>query len=497
MNELLNLDGPAPQAKTLEEAQAIINMLWDALRTMKETLSTMKKGFEEQLQKQAVRIKELEDILAKNSRNSSKPPSSDGFKKPPKNLREKSGKHSGGQVGHKGSTLLMSDKIDHVEEHDIEKCSFCGNSLKNAPVHECGKRQVYDIPEPKIEITEHRILSRKCKNCGHINRGKFPEGVDQSAQYGARIKSLMLYLGQYQLLPYNRISEFFTDVYSHEVSEGTIINVEKKCYGKLEKVEETICDQLKKEAVLNFDESGLQVDKQLKWLHSVSTEKLTLYFAQDKRGRVAIDDIGILPLYDGVAVHDCWKAYLNYPCKHALCNVHLLRELIFVGEQDNEAWAKDMKKLLLAIKTAKDKSIGKTGKGLSARLQGRFRSRYNEIIKKAFINYYSGHDPGSEKRGRQKQTKGKNLLDRLRTYKKHILAFMYDDRVPFDNNQAERDIRMIKVKQKIAGCFRSLVGAKRFCRIRSYISIAKKNNYSVFAALNNALLNKPFLPDMT
>lgn len=443
------------------------------------------------------RVKALEEQIAQNSRNSSKPPSSDGPQKPkPRNLRIKTGRKPGGQKGHKGHTLKMLQNPDHTIVHPVNQCSYCACSLgKQLPI-DMEKRQEFDLPPLKLEVTEHQAQIKLCLNCGQLNKAKFPENVKAPTQYGPRLKATAVYLKNYQLLPYERTRELLCDLFSCELSEGTLANINNDCFDLLNDTSQKITKQLIKAPVINVDETGARVEGKRQWLHVVSTPELTYYDIHQKRGGEAIDDIGILPLFQGRAIHDFWKPYFKYDCSHGLCNAHHLRELFFLHEQQNQAWAKRMIDCLIDIKNAVDKTKETSNCLLKEQIH-QFEKRYQQIIDEGYTeNPILAKSAKKKKRGRRKKSKARNLIERLDEYRNEALAFMYDFNVPFDNNLAERDIRMMKVQQKISGTFRSLTGAKTFCRIRSYISTAKKNAVNIIDAIRDAFEGTPFVLDL-
>ncbi len=430
------------------------------------------------------RIKELEDQISKNSRNSSKPPSTDGVDKPsPKSLRKKSGRPIGGQKGHKGTNLKMVATPDTVQRHNVKVCACCQKSLKRRDVMYIERRQVYDIPPLEMKITEHQAEIKRC-TCGHINRADFPNGVNHHVQYGPNIKGLLVYMQDYQLLPYERTKEFVEDLLGHQLSAGTLYNVRSNAFDQLATFEDRLKAVLTAAVVAGFDETGIRVTTQCMWLHSCSTAQHAYYQAHTKRGEEAMNEIGILPVFKGTAVHDFWKSYFQYGCKHGLCNAHLLRELIFIKERFGQDWADELIALLLKMKAAKEKAMDKGKQSLSEATLKRYRSLYDTLVNKG-LNANPHTTPPKKKRGRDKKSKPRNLIERFRDYANDILRFLYDFKVPFDNNFSERDLRMMKVKQKISGCFRSFDGAKFFARIRSFIITARKQNVSAFNALKN------------
>lgn len=465
--------------------------VFELLESKSKTISLL----EEQVWSQRERVAELEARLNMNSHNSSKPPSTDEFSKP-KSRRKKSGRPSGGQIGHPGHTLRMTDNPDHIVIHQVGSCSSCGGHLEGIATEDYEKRQVFDLPLLKLETTEHRAERVKCHHCGCINKAPFPEAVTQPVQYGNNTKSLCIYLKDYQLLPSARLTEFVKDVFHHPISEGTLFNITHEAHTALEAVTQEIKQQIVDSDVTNVDETGIRVLGKRHWLHVASTNNLTHYGYHVKRGAEATDRIDILPMFKGTAVHDHWKPYLTYKCSHALCNAHHIRELIAIQEITGQQWPQQMIDLLLEIKAA----VGER-KGISNAFEPDtitdFECRYECIIENGYQENPLSAETPKKKRGRTKQSKAKNMLDRLHNYRQETLAFMYKFHVPFENNQAERDLRMMKVKQKISGTFRSELGAEMFCRTRGYISTTRKNSVPVLNAIKSALAGNPFVPDST
>jgi transposase len=453
-------------------------------------------GLVEKLEKLEERVEALEGKDKKNSSNSSKPPSGDGFGKKTKSLRTKSQKKTGGQLDHPGSTLEWSEEIDVVVEHKVEECYECGTSLAIEPVQRVWARQVYDIPPIELKVYEHRVEVKNCPHCGVENQAEFPQFANSVVQYGPRLKSMMVYLMEGQLLPSARTCEILSDIVGVSVSEATLFNTRSQCFEQLTPIANTIQAAIVDSQVVHFDETGLRVNGKLWWLHVACTNGLTYYFVHQKRGSEAIDEMEILPQFQGKAIHDGWKSYQHYNCEHFLCNAHHLRELMFMWEQYQQAWAIQMLILLCTIKSQVDEA--RTAQTpLATDIIHAFETRYQAILDQGFAT--NPPPPPSSKhrrtpRGRPKQSPARNLLDRLQNQQASVLGFMYDFDVPFDNNQAERDIRMVKLKQKISGTFRSEAGAQMFCRIRGYISTLRKQGFNVLDAFISLFSGHPQSP---
>lgn len=422
--------------------------------------------------------------LGLNSRNSSKPPSSDGYQKPqPKSRRQKSGRRNGGQPGHPGSTLKQVEHPDHTEVCKVDVCSGCGEDLSTHPVDEVERRQVFDLPPFKIHITEFRVQIKTCGRCGARRKAPCPQ-ASQPVQYGARVQGTVSYLSQYQLLPYERLQELMHDLFQLDLSQGTIENALHRGYEKLEPFDQEVKQQIVHSDVAGFDQTGMRVIKELYWLHAASTDTLTAYHIDAQRGRPAMDTMGILPRFTGTAVHDGWASYYAYEnCDHVLCNAHHLRELTCAEEQHQQQWAARMKGCLEEANEEVKAAEARGATALPAPRSQYFSDRYSRILREGRQELPQLPDKPSGQRGRARQHKVKNLHDRLRDHKAEALAFMYDFSIPFTNNQSEQAVRMAKVKQKISGCFRSLHGARMFASFRGYICTAKKQEYNICEAL--------------
>jgi transposase len=327
-------------------------------------------------------IAELKAQLNQNSKNSHKPPSSDGFKKPKRtrSLRKKSNRKVGGQPGHKGSKLNRSEDIDQMIVHPVEECDCCGKDLKDTAVVDYGKRQVFDLPELRLQVIEHQVELKRC-SCGTISQGEFPDDVREEVQYGPRVRGLASYLQNYQLLPYQRSAELFRDVFEASISEGTLYNISQQAYHNLEDFESELKQYLIDQDLLHSDETGLNVQGKTRWLHTTSNGDYTHYQVHDKRGRQAMDEIGILPYFTGTIVHDCFRSYFYYEqAQHSVCLAHILRELHALVEQ-KQNWAGQLSALLLAMKKSKDRAIDQGKQKVSKATIADYRKQYRQIIK--------------------------------------------------------------------------------------------------------------------
>lgn len=451
----------------------------------------------EVIKRLTARIEYLEAQLAKNSGNSGKPPSSDGLKKPaPKSQRERGKRQSGGQPGHKGKTLEAVAQPDEVVRHRLEACPHCQHNLREVVVKAVSQRQVFEMPQLGLSVTEHQSEQKQCPCCQRQVSAAFPEGVQQPTQYGVRFKALLVYLNTYQLLPTRRIAELVHDWFGQPVSEGTLDSALKQAALAVEPVLNDVERGLVAAPVAHADETGMRVAGKLHWLHVFSTPGLTRYGIHARRGRVALDALNLVPRFTGELVHDGWSAYAAYSqCGHALCAAHLLRELTFLHEQYQQTWAEQMKALLLKAKAAVEAAQQRGASALESLLTDALTREYQLLVEAGF----NANPPPPTRPGKRRvaESPARQLLKRLDRHRHAVLHFMHNFAVPFDNNLAERDLRMMKVKQKVSGCFRTLHGALRFCTIRSFLSTARKHGLSMLSALVNAFSGSPFTPSLT
>ena len=447
------------------------------------------------------RLEDLERRLNQNSGNSSRPPSSDWVRRPPP-PKKPSGKPKGGQPGHEGRTLEMAGEPGIVVEHAAAHCAVCGVDLSQLPAKATMRRQVFDLPPVALEVTEHRSLEKQCPFCGCATWGTFPEEVTAAVQYGHRLKALVLYLNTYQLVPFERVGQIIFDLTGQSVSTGTLAEIVEEGANRLALPCEEIKQKVETSTIVHADETGLYINGDLFWMHVASTARETFYAVTKKRGKEGMDTAGVLPKVRGTMVHDGLESYQHYDqCAHALCNAHHLRELRALEEQ-GIAWAKRMIGLLVEMKAAVDAARGRGAGRPEAEVVGAFLARYDREVARAWKDV---GPPAKEMVRRplkdgsvliefrevRRKSKSYNLLLRLDERRGQVLRFLTEAWVPFDNNQAERDLRMAKLKQKISGGFRSEAGAAAFCRLRSYVSTTRKQGKAVLAALQAAIVGQP------
>jgi transposase len=449
----------------------------------------------EQIAALVARVQELEARLAKDSHTSAKPPSSDGLGRKTKSLRRTSGKQSGGQVGHRGETLRLVATPDAVVEHHPARGPGCQAPLAaDAPVLLRERRQVLDLPRRRLCVSDHQARHVRCPACQAVGIGTFPSAAPSRVQYGPRLRALCVSLGAQQLVPYGRVRELLGDVFAAPRSEGTLVAWGRRRAATVAPVEAQIKAALGRAAVLHVDETGVRRGGGLAWAHVSSTRRLTHDAVHAKRGREAIDAIGLLPDCTGVSVHDGWKPYRAYQrCRHALCTIHHLRELTFVEEQYHQGWAAELKALQRAMKAAVEWARASGLRHLPAAAHEALITRYRALL----ASGHAAHPPPARRprqRGRVKQTPAQNLLERLRRGQDEVLAFLDDFTIPFDNNQAERDLRLLKLQQKVSGSFRSDRGADAFARLRGYLSTLRKQGVALLAALETVLAGQPLYP---
>jgi transposase len=497
IEELMAMHVSAPQLS--------IQRLTNHIKQLKQTLDNkdteLTQAHQLNVQLQA-RIRELEKsieegavepvpVVKRDSHNSNQPPSLDlPWTKPKRtrSLRKQSGLKVGSQPGHTGVTLQMVATPNHIIEYITKDCCHCGASLETTEASRFLRRQVFEIENGSLSVVEHRTSTKICPVCSNLAKGQFPLAVKAPVQYGASVFSRVLYLHLYQLLPVARTQEAMRDLFGCDISQASIQRAARLCSDKLIRCEQRIKAAIRDSAVIGADETGIRINGTNAWVPVARTEQLTHLASHTHRGQAAFNAIGILNQFKGTLVRDGWFSYKWYQqCKHSLCNAHLLRDLTFIGETepDHEPWTTALAKLLIeikdAVKTARNSSLSE----LDSELHKDFLSRYDTLIAKA-----EEAVRGSPKLKSVGLTAA-NLLNRFIKSKAEVLRFMNDFAVPFDNNGSERDLRMLKLQQKIAGCFRTAEGVQTFCRVRSYLSSARKQGRGLLAALEHALNGKP------
>jgi transposase len=427
---------------------------------------------------------ELKSRLNTNSRNSSKPPSSDGYQKKPALTKQIKGKQ-GGQKGHQGRTLHQSEHPDKIINCKPDNCS-CGHKFSDDPIKQCEKRQVFDLPEPRLEVTEYQIHKATCPVCGKLCMGTAPEGVNAPVQYGNGVKAYVVLLNAHFNLPFKKIQLLFSDLFGYPINESTIFSAGEQCYKNLQESETIIKSKISESQVAHADETGLRVKGKLHWLHTATTLLYTYLFVHEKRGMEALEsEKSILDNFTGWLVHDCWSSYFKFgKIKHAICGAHILRELEGLIDAKKSKWPKIFKAFLMSIfeMPFQDRITRKQ----------QIISRYDLICAIA-----EKSEPAplktQGKKGKYKRTKGRNLIERLIKEKDAMLAFAFNQNVPFTNNLAERDIRPTKIKLKISNCFRTMTGAEIYARIQSFVSTARKQNRNVFTELSATFAGQNFI----
>ena len=438
------------------------------------------------------KLADLEERLGRNPRNSSMPPSAEGFSKPPSPSRAErraAARKQGKQPGAPGKHLAQVADPDHVVHHAPPSCSSCGSGLEDAEVVDAERRQVFELPEIRLVVTEHIAERRRCR-CGCTTKAAFPRTAIAPACYGPSVRALAAYLAVHQHLPMDRMAQLFSDVLAAPVSVGALAQMVTEAAEATTPFLDVTRSLLHEAPVVHFDETGGRAVGKLHWVHSASTDRLTLIDCHPKRGRLAMDDLGVIGAMTGVAVHDGWKPYRHYDVDHALCNAHHLRELKAVAIGWDQGWADDLAGLLVEAKHAVEAARAKGSDHLDDATLHSIRVRYGQLVAKGF-----SFNPAPEVGKRSGYVKKAfNLLVRLDTQRTDVLRFTTDFDVPFDNNQAERDIRMVKLQQKISGSWRTLEGARNFCAIRSYVSTLRKQDHNVLAGLRQLFEGHPWLP---
>jgi transposase/uncharacterized coiled-coil protein SlyX len=443
------------------------------------------------------RVAELERRLGKDSSNSSKPPSSDGLRKPARPQRRTDeramGRRPGKQPGAPGAHLAQVARPDEVVEHAPNWCGGCGADLTGARVVGVEARQVFDLPRLRLGVAEHRAQRRRCA-CGTTTAAAFPDHVRAAACYGPGMRALVCYLCVHQHLPVDRAAQLLADVLGAPLATGTLAAVVGEGARGLGGFVQVVRERLADAPVAHFDETGARVAGKLHWVHSASTARLSLFAVHAKRGKQAMDTAGVLPRFAGVAVHDGWAPYWRYQVTHALCGAHLLRELDAISDEPGQGWAAGMAELLIDVKLVADQARAAGCARVDDDARARLHGRYERLLADGRA---ANPPPRAARRGRLRRSPAANLLARLDRHRNEVLRSLEDCRVPFDNNQAERDLRMVKLQQKISGCWRTLDGAAAFLTVRSYLATARKHGRNPLAVLRQLFEGHPWLPAPT
>ena len=473
------------QSEHIEKQSIIINEQAITIDEQAKRLDAQAKHIVK-LEKQ---VHELERQLNQNSNNSSKPPSSDGLRKPT-NLRT-SGDKKGAPKGHRGTTLHFSAQPDEIIVHALSTCLRCSASLEVTESLTYERRQEFDLPSPKMWVTEHRVPNQCCSTCGYHQRAHFPEHIKAPTQYGTGFAAWTAYFHTYQMLPLDRISKMFAELTGYRPSEATLLASLQTLHHTLAEAEDTIRAALHQQPVVHADETGCRIEDKTEWMHVVSDTKWTLLGVHPNRGSKGMDALGFLSSYTGAVVHDCLPAYFknHYSFSHVLCNAHLLRECQGIMEHDGHQWAQHMKELLQES-WALVKRYAQDQQPLPEDVIKEIQAWYDEILEQGSREWSTAVSHFPYAKGRVKKSKAANLGERFKVHKDAILRFIWDASIPFDNNQAERDLRMVKVKQKVSGTFRTQAGAQRFARLRSVISSLLKQEKHILTSLSQALCGK-------
>ncbi len=485
------IDAQKAEIKRLEQTVANKDTELFEVHQINRQLQSRIRELEKSLEADAPMSAPAVTIINRDSHNSNQPPSLDlPWIKPKRtrSLRKQSGFKVGGQPGHEGITLRQVAEPQRIIIHQSNECRNCGASLEEIAANNLHKRQVFEIENGTIAVIEHRLAAKLCSACGNISRGQFPLAVKAPVQYGTSVLSRALYLHLYQLLPVARTQEAMRDLFGCDISQASIQRAARFCSDKLIRCEQRIKQAIRESEVIGADETGIRINGATAWVHVARTETLTHLAMHTNRGKAAFDAIGILNQFKGTLVRDGWFSYKQYgQCRHSLCNAHLLRNLVYVGEAEptHKEWTDALAGLLIEIKDAVETAKNNSQTALESSLQTSFLTRYDQLTDRAEEAVRGSPSPKGV------GLTAHNLLNKFVRSKAQVLSFMTDFRVPFDNNGSERDLRMLKLQQKIAGCFRTFEGVTAFCRVRSYLSSARKQGRGLLAALEHALQGKP------
>lgn len=440
-----------------------------------------------------LRIEELEKRQVKDSHNSSLPPSRDHGTRKPLGRREKSRKKSGGQPGHAGHTLNFVETADEVIVHRPVVCQHCQRDLSQYPGQIIERRQVHELPDLRLQVREHHLEAIGCPDCHQVTRGVFPREVTAPVQYGPGVQALAVYLSQFQLLPLQRTSDVLADVCQASISQGALLHWIAEAATRVQPRLERIRDLLLRAKLLHVDETSVHLGGKVHWVHEHGTRWLSLYRWHPKRGTEGIKAVSLVPDYRGRMMHDRWTSYDRYPCTHSLCGAHLIRDTIFVAEHEHQPWAERMVEHLRHMDHLTNQWRAQGARQLPAAVRQEVLAEYFEILRIGYAAHANQPMPPPPKRGgHKKQNPSLNLLDAFLHRAEQVLGFVEDLSIPFTNNLAERDLRMLKVQQKISGSFRSTEGLTAFCALRSYLSTMRKQGRPLLSSLRAVFAGSPF-----
>ena len=488
--------GPIPREKILAAYRTGPDTIVSLIQYLQDMDEGQLRGLQAELAELTEQVKQLQERLHTDSHNSSKPPSSDGPARRPYVKREKSKRKPGGQPGHEGMTLKRVEDPDHIITHRASSCCCCGRSLRGQMVADYERRQLLELPVVTVEVIEHRAEIKRCPACGRQVMAQFPAEVKYAVQYGPRMSASVIYLQDHALLPFERLRQLMQDLFGVRIRAGTLARIEQECARRLKETVDQIPKEVATAAVVHFDETGLRVQGKLAWLHNASTTQTTFYQVHPRRGAQAIEAMGVLGNFRGVAVHDGWASYAGYGERHGLCNAHHLRELTFLWEECRQRWALALARELRRWKRLVDRAKQQGRDRLAAATVRKIEYRYERLVHMGMRANPPPSPPERPRRGRKKKGKARCLVDRLWDNRAHVLRFVHDFRVPFDDNVAERDLRMMKLQQKISGTFRSWEGAEAFAAVRSYLSTIRKRSINVLEAVASVFSGNPLLTEM-
>lgn len=465
----------------LQKMDSKMNDLFSEIRILRNENIELKERnnyLESELSSANETITHLKNIINKDSNNSSKPPSSDGFKKKIHNSRERSGKKTGGQIGHAGKTIMYFDEPTIITRKNPARCE-CGGVADELVME--ARKQIVDV-EIKVNVQEEQVYVGHCNQCNKLLKGNFSEGFVNPVQYGNKLKSLVAMLLNEGMVSIGRtinlISEFTNQ--KLKLSEGTIVNIQNELSKLSQPVMEELKEGLQNARLLHSDETGVRVNGKQCWVHTAANASISFYGLNKSRGKIGMDEMGVLGSYAGILVHDHWKSYFGYPdITHVECNAHVLRYTKEIIETTKRAGAEHFLELLVSLNNRKKAAVSEGSGGLTEDELNQIHKKYRELL----AQWQSEFEQATRGKKKKHTSAERCLIARLMEYEDAHLMFLSNFEVPFDNNLAERELRMIKTKTKVSGGFRSLEGGCAFLTIRGLIGTAKKHGCSAFQSI--------------